>query len=279
MQTHPFEKAGLGKAPFRCIGYELQLFVAYPGATPRAGASCDYCGTSIANVFKIKGSGPNDVTFKVGCDCVAKTADRDLIVAVKANQKERRAVAKQARNEARAARRTSTAAERFAALPAALHEAFNDCDHPIVADVARRAREHGSVTPRQADLVLRLYAEYIGRRDAVGCALPPPVAAPVSAERVTLEGVILGTRAQESMYGTVLKMLIAFRTPLGQWKAWSTVPQFAYDQRQAEGRESLKGMRLALTARVEPSKDDPCFAFLSRPTAPKVAKPRKNKAA
>ncbi len=268
MQTHPFEAAGLGKAPFRVIGFSVRKYQACQGAPIQPGTSCDFCGTGIMNVYEILSADAHK--FVVGCDCVAKTGDVKLAAEVKACQAERRAEASKARAEARKAGERTSAAERYAALPADIHIAFADCTHPIVADIARKAKETGRLSGAQLQLVRKLWLEFVCRRDAVGCEPPPPVAAPVSDKRVALEGVILGTRAQDSMYGTVVKMLIAFRTPWGQWKAWSTVPQAAYDQRQAEGRESLKGMMLKLVARVEPSKDDPCFAFLSRPTCPKA---------
>jgi len=272
-QEHPFQRAKLGLAPFRVAGYELCLFQ-IPGHAPRAGSSCDYCGTAIANVFWIKSS--DGKKFKVGCDCVAKTGDVKLVAEVKASQKERRAQAKQARDTARREAERLSAAERFARLPAELHKAFNDCDHPIVHSIAERARKRGYVTPGQADLTLRLYAEFCARRDQVGCALPPLVEAPRTVSRIEIVGTILATKIQESFYGDTLKMLVSVRTPWGYWKAWSTVPQAAHDQKRAEGREYLKGMTIRMVARVEVSKDDPTFAFLSRPTIPK-GKPAKAK--
>lgn len=67
---HPFEKAGLGKAPFRCIGHHVSKYQACPGAPVQPGSSCDYCGQGIMDVFTIKGA--DGKTFKVGCDCVYK---------------------------------------------------------------------------------------------------------------------------------------------------------------------------------------------------------------
>jgi hypothetical protein len=74
--VHAFERAGLGEAPFRCVGKYVSLFQACQGAPVRAGSSCDYCGTSIAQVYRIRGA--DGAEFKVGCDCVAKTGDQGL---------------------------------------------------------------------------------------------------------------------------------------------------------------------------------------------------------
>ena len=70
--THPFEKAGLGTAPFSCTHVSENVF-ALPDGTSKAGGCCDYCGTGIRWEFWIKGSIAGAKQFKVGCDCVAKT--------------------------------------------------------------------------------------------------------------------------------------------------------------------------------------------------------------
>jgi len=65
--VHVFEGKGLGPAPYRLAR------VAYS----QAGTHCDYCGTAIRNVFWVEAA--NHTTFKVGCDCIAKTQDTHLI--------------------------------------------------------------------------------------------------------------------------------------------------------------------------------------------------------
>lgn len=64
---HVFEVAGLGSAPFTFVGVNYN----------QKGTHCDYCGTAIVNVFWVKSSCGK--TFKVGCDCIAKTHDAGLI--------------------------------------------------------------------------------------------------------------------------------------------------------------------------------------------------------
>lgn len=64
---HVFEVAGLGSAPFTFVGVDYN----------QKGTHCDYCGTAIVNVFWVRGSCGK--TFKVGCDCIAKTHDAGLI--------------------------------------------------------------------------------------------------------------------------------------------------------------------------------------------------------
>lgn len=60
---HPFERAGLGKAPFRLAYLAI------------GGSCCDYCGTGIVRQFWVQGA--DGSTFKVGCECVRKTGEAD----------------------------------------------------------------------------------------------------------------------------------------------------------------------------------------------------------
>lgn len=74
---HKFEKAGLGLAPFRCVGTRVSKFQATPDSPIQPGSSCDYCGAGIIYVFVVKSS--DGKIFEVGCDCVEKTGDEGII--------------------------------------------------------------------------------------------------------------------------------------------------------------------------------------------------------
>lgn len=81
---HRFERAGLGKAPFNVIGSYESKYQAIPGdpSCPiQPGTCCDYCAQSIMQVYEIKSA--DGKTFKVGCDCVAKTSDKALTDSVR----------------------------------------------------------------------------------------------------------------------------------------------------------------------------------------------------
>lgn len=75
---HIFEEAGLGTAPFKCID---RFFT-------DATRACDYCSTSIHEVYVIRSA--DNRTFIVGNVCVEKTGDEGLIDEVKSFQRERR---------------------------------------------------------------------------------------------------------------------------------------------------------------------------------------------
>jgi len=85
--THLFERAGLGKAPFRFVGFSVNV-IQYPDGSTQAGSSCDYCGTGIANECHVKSA--DGKQFKVGCDCILKVGDAGLLQAYKTSPEVRK---------------------------------------------------------------------------------------------------------------------------------------------------------------------------------------------
>lgn len=107
---HIFERAGLGKAPFRCVGsFELK-WQACPGAPIQPGGSCDYCSQGIMYAYAIKSA--DGRRFKVGCDCVMRTGDAGLIKSYKNRPEVRQ------RNRDKAAARDERIKAEWAALMA-----------------------------------------------------------------------------------------------------------------------------------------------------------------
>lgn len=80
VETHPFEAAGLGQAPFRYIGmvaqdieYGQRRLNSRDDAvsfTTKPGGSCDACGQYIVDMYRIR-SADGRVSV-VGCDCIKK---------------------------------------------------------------------------------------------------------------------------------------------------------------------------------------------------------------
>ena len=67
---HPFERAGLGRAPFRCTGVRENWFE-MPGFGRKPGGCCNYCSTGILYEYSILSA--DGKTFIVGSDCVKRT--------------------------------------------------------------------------------------------------------------------------------------------------------------------------------------------------------------
>ncbi len=64
---HPFEEAGLGIGPFRCLGVEERA----DRETNQPLGSCNYCSTGIRYCFVIRSA--DGKRFVVGSDCVRRT--------------------------------------------------------------------------------------------------------------------------------------------------------------------------------------------------------------
>jgi len=106
-KIHPFERNGLGIAPFKYVGFYVSKYQAIPGdpSCPiQPGSSCDHCGTAIMNVCRIKSADGRE--FKVGSDCVGKVGrahDAALLTAVEAAARKRAGAARKSLAAARAA--------------------------------------------------------------------------------------------------------------------------------------------------------------------------------
>lgn len=117
---HQFERAGLGKAPYKYLGCEVRKYQACSDAPMQPGASCDYCGQGIMEVHLLLSS--DGRRFKVGCDCIRKAGDAGLKAIVnrevsRMNAEKRHALAMAKAAEARVWVEDQTIAVLLAAEP------------------------------------------------------------------------------------------------------------------------------------------------------------------
>lgn len=176
---HVFQKAGLGLAPFRCVGMASipspslaeQNPTAYNNALamlPRGigCGSCQYCGTAIMHNFIIESSDGH--RFVVGSDCVAKTGDAGLMQQVKRERvrvkQEKREAARKLRRadlEALWAQERKERAELFKLEHAALIEAAKPwrIEGTFVHDVLTRFEAGGFVSDRALAAVTKAVAD------------------------------------------------------------------------------------------------------------------------
>lgn len=108
---HLFEKAGLGVAPFRLVGFRQKRYCPAPGAPSMPGDSCDYCGTAIVDCCEILSA--DGQRFTVGNECVKKTGDAGLIDPLKNAVKVAKAKARNAAKEAAKQARIAAARNAF----------------------------------------------------------------------------------------------------------------------------------------------------------------------
>ena len=73
---HPFERADLGRAPFRFSGYGIESYQACPGAPVQPGATCDYCGSGIKHVYRVTDADGRQ--SKLGSECINKANDTEF---------------------------------------------------------------------------------------------------------------------------------------------------------------------------------------------------------
>jgi hypothetical protein len=167
---HAFEKAGLGKAPFKCVGVTENMWTSGCGTVTKPGGSCDYCGTGIRYEYWIVGA--TGSKFKVGCDCVLRTASQDTVAdfkKVKAqHEKAKRDVKKAAQRAQWKKEREERDAARAAELPAMV-AAFRAANPDFVArletdtssfakDLLGKLNGWGSLTQPQMDAIKRGWA-------------------------------------------------------------------------------------------------------------------------
>lgn len=236
--------------------------------------TCDHCGARFdwGSVYQHTSGGH----IVVGNVCADKTLTVPSRLELDVRRMKSRIAAERetARNAAKA--RAEAAAGGFEWLYAVKH------DNATLADIARKCLAWGGITERQLALVKRIHdgtpAEWEVKKAARDAerAAEEAAAEPVPSTdgRIDVEGEVLTLKSQEGyMRGqTVLKMLV--KTTRG-FKLWGSVPtsllnDICYDN---AGNESLRGKRVAFSAKVERSKDDAKFGFFSRPTKAHIVAP------
>lgn len=129
--VHPWERMGLGVAPYKCVGVGTAIYRAVPEAPAQPGASCDFCGQGIMNVYSVQAACKS--VFKVGCDCVRKTCSEKEGVRTaieSADRKHRNAVAKTGRDK-----RDAAAKDDLATIRAKHADALAAMPHPKAAEM------------------------------------------------------------------------------------------------------------------------------------------------
>lgn len=264
-KEHPFQKAGLGLAPFRFVRCYEAKYQACHGAPVQPGSTCDYCGTAIMYVFVVRGACGTE--FKVGCDCVEKTDAGHLVSAVKVAAKRMKAEAKEAR-EFETGKAKACAILTDAGLLAAWElwnaeysEAFK-YEENTVRDIVGKLVKWGNVSEKSLNYV-RVLLGKLAERPAIEAKKAAEVAAAASCPvgRVEIIGEVVSIKEHQGAFGYTLKMLVKHATG---FKVWGTIPSNLTIE---------KGAVVMFTATVEPSKDDRTFGFFTRPAKACVITP------
>lgn len=114
-------------------------------------------------------------------------------------------------------------------------------DHYIIADIAGKLREYGSISDKQIALVRKLAEEK--RNPAAEEATVP---APVEEGRQTVTGRIVSVKTRTDDWGTSVKMTVKVATDDGVWLTWGTLPTSLAEELQHKQIADRKAYREAL---------------------------------
>ena len=137
-------------------------------------------------------------------------------------------------------------------------------EEATVTDIVSKLVKYGHLSDNQTKFVGELLALIVERPQREAAQAAEKAAAdpvPVTEARIMVEGEILSTKVVWGAYGDTVKCLI--KTSAG-WKLWITRPDAI--------SQATRGDRIALTCKVEPSRDDPKFGFGKRPTRARIVK-------
>lgn len=256
LAIHPWERIGLGLAPFAFSHYSESKFVAAPGVPARPGSSCDACGASIMSVFHVTSA--DGKAFKVGCDCIAKllhecatTAEqRAAAKLLKTARKAKRTAETQAKMNATRDRNKIARADFLAAHDGL--EAALELDHPIISSIAESFVRFCRLTDNQIALVTKIANEIRNPK-------PAELVTDAPTGRVKFTGTVVKSEARDTEFGTQIKITVKVTTESGVWLAWGTAPTGLFT-----GDCILKGKQVEITATLAPGRDRH-FALMSRP--------------
>ena len=215
--------------------------------TFHANGGCAACGTFFAHGAVVHNRVTDDI-ISIGGICAGTWG-----LAKQIGMRAARARKAAANAEIKAAAHGS--ARNFLAENSGLSDAF-EVDHYIVKDIERKLWQYGDLSDKQVELVFKIAREHEERLLAQAARAAQLDAAPVLAEgRYTIEGRVVSTKTQESIYGTQYKMLVQMED--GN-RVWGTVPSVIWDIEA--------GSMVKFDAAVERSNDDDHFGFYKRPT-------------
>lgn len=223
--------------------------------------TCDHCGAAFNHGALFRHVPTGDL-IHVGHICADDTIGLPSRAVAARRQAEKHAAAmKELRlNQAYALENFPEAAEYLLSLD--LDEQRSD----FLFDVARRFRHKGYLSERQAEAVLKFkenaekYEQRRQEREQQEEIVPEK---PLEEGRLELTGKVVHTRAQDSQFGTTIKMLVVLED--GN-KVWGTVPEALFRAYADTGRnDGVKGSVIKFRGTVERSEDDEHFGFLKRP--------------
>ncbi len=167
---------------------------------------------------------------------------------------------------ARTQQRNATARAKLLSEHPELADAL-EVDHHISRDLKWKLGKYGSLSLPQVALALRVRDQVRAaavKRAKIEAERAAEIKVPAPTGRVTVRGVVVSLKDQETAYGVTLRMTVKVTTSAGVWLTWGTVPScIAYNDK---GERLVRvGDEIEFSATLKPGRD-PFFALLSRPT-------------
>lgn len=203
--------------------------------------------------FKCNGSQGERITVKVARQRTRAAVNR-------ANRKERELIAKQEAHNAR----MEAAEARFPLLAGW----FNEMEgNSFLSDLWTKAFDY-DLSDKQLEAANGVFVRKQERQAARAAENADLTPAPAGKERIS--GTVLSVKYHEGSFGDSWKMIVK---DARKFKVWVTIPSALWDALRDEAAEDhnisaeeFVGRQVAFNATIEPSEDDPTFAFAKRPT-------------
>lgn len=219
---------------------------------------CDVCGARFKNGTCLRHE-PTGEYILVGWECSNSIGD-----ARRAAKGIKRAtlLAQKRAKKAREVAQRAEAAQKILTDNPELRDAL-ELDHYIIRDIKARLNQWGNISEKQIALVLKIRDQIKSREVEEENWIPAPVDEGRREVTATLLAVKwtpgFGWNATE-----IAKGFFKVHTPEGDYKAWGTIPEAAWDH--GENQDSIKGRKMTFVARFTVAKDDPTMTFFKRPT-------------
>jgi hypothetical protein len=219
---------------------------------------CDVCGRYLKYNYLCRDSAGK--SFIVGCDCVEKLDDTRLMTAVQiAHEKAQKRAENQRKIAVAMANRAKRVADWLEVNPE-LADAYSHCTtHDdvwhVAKDIAHKVGEYGSISPKQIAILVREYDKFLNPK-------VKELVTPAPTGRLVVTGEVISFKWVPLPFGYnagTLKVLVK------DDRGFKVFGRLAASLEKAE-----VGSRVTFTATLEPSQDDPGFAFFARPAKGEV---------
>jgi hypothetical protein len=220
------------------------------------GGNCHVCGSINAIWTILYYHRPSNTYVRTGQDCASKIDNGEHAGEINAFTRHVTVYL-----EAQAGKRKARAILTDAGFPQAwdvyLSSEPIQYEENTIRDIVGKLVRYGSASDKALGYVGILLGK-IKAREQVAAQRAQEAAAAINCPtgRVKVTGTVLTIKAQDGVWGTVVKMLVKAEDG---FKVWVTVPTSAQVNR---------GQPITFTATITPSKDDPKFGFGKRPHIP-----------